>query len=138
MAGMLAATAVVTDGPVVGYALPAMRVFAITLAALVGALATLAVARSTRMRRVMPGPIITSAGVGGVAECIATAYFLVKHPTAAEHLPPIGAVNFAVVLTGCLWCPSRGVDRAGRHAAGLCRHATRSHAPVRDRWADAR
>ncbi len=122
MAGVLAATAVVTAGPVVGYALPAMRVFAVTLAALVGSLATLAVARSTRVRRVMPGPTITSAGVGGVAACIAvTAYFLVKHPTAAEHLPPIGAVTFAVVLTGCLWLaltPPRGLTTS-RLARGL-------------------
>jgi hypothetical protein len=122
MAGVVAATAVATAWPVVGYALPAMRVFAVTLAALAGAMATLAVARSIRVRQAMPGPTITGIGVAGVAACIAvTAYFLVKHPTAAEHLPPIGAVTFAVVLTACLWLaltPPHGLTTS-RLARGL-------------------
>jgi hypothetical protein len=122
VAGVLAAAAVVTAGPVVGYALPAMRVFAVTLVALVGSMATLAVARSSRVRQAMPGPTITAAGVAGVAACIAvTAYFLVKHPTVAEHLPPTAAVIFAVVLTGCLWLaltPPRGLT-TNRLARGL-------------------
>src|SRR5262249_56203219 len=76
----LAALAVVTAGMAVDYALPAMRIFAVTFVALVGALATLAVARSRRVRQAAPGPTITTAGVTGVAACIAPpAYVLLKH-----------------------------------------------------------
>lgn len=118
----LAAVAVVTSGMAVDYALPAMRVFTVTFVALVGALATLAVARSRRVRQAAPGPTITTAGVAGVAACIAvTAYFLVEHPTAAEHLSPTDAVMFAVLLAGCLWLavtPPRGLTTS-RLARGL-------------------
>jgi hypothetical protein len=109
----LAVVAAVTAQSVVGYALPAMRIFAITFIALVGALTTLAVARSRRVRQSAPGPTITAAGLTGVGACIgATAYFLVKHPAAAEHFPPVDAVVLAVALAGCLWLaltPPRGL-----------------------------
>ena len=117
--------AVVAAGPIVGYALPAMRVFAMTFVALVGAMATLAVARSRRVRQTAPGPTIATAGVAGVAACTAvTAYFLVKNPAAAEHLSPSAAVIFAVVLAGCLWLaltPPRGLtsSRLAR-VVGIC------------------
>jgi hypothetical protein len=102
--GTLAAAAVVTAGLAVGYALPALRVFAVVFVALVGASATLTVARSRRVRPTAPAPTIPAAGVVGVAASIAvTANFLVKHPAAAAHLPPTHAVLFAVVLAGCLW-----------------------------------
>lgn len=120
--GALAVAAVVTAGPAVSYALPAMQIFAVTFVALVGTLATFAVARSRLARRALPGPTIATAGVAGVAGCIAlTAYFLIKHPTAGEQLAPTTAVVFAAALAGCLWLaliPPRGLTTS-RPARGL-------------------
>jgi hypothetical protein len=102
--GALAAAAVVGAGLLAGAALPALRVFAVTFAALVGAMVTLWVARSRRLRPAAPGPAVAVAGVAGVVACIAAlAYFLVEHPTAGAELEPKGAVALAVVLAGCLW-----------------------------------
>lgn len=111
--GALTAAAVVAAGLAVGHALPALRVFAVSFVALVGAMATLGVARSNRVGQAAPGVTITTAGVAGVAACIAVvAYLLVKHPTAGADLQPKGAVAFAAVLAGCLWLalsPPRGL-----------------------------
>jgi hypothetical protein len=116
-AGALTAAAAGVAGLATGYTLPALQVFAVTFIALVGAMATLVVARSRRALLTIPGPTVTAAGVVGVAACIAlTAYFLVKHPGAAEHLSPTVAVVFAVALAGCLWLtlnPPRGLTTHG-------------------------
>jgi hypothetical protein len=102
-AGSLAGAAVVITALAVGQALPSMRVFAVTFVALAGAMATVAVSRPHPLRQAGSGALLTTTTLGGVAACIAvTAYFLVEHPTAAEHLPPATAVVFAVVLAGCL------------------------------------
>jgi hypothetical protein len=109
-AGTLAGVAVVSATLAVGQALPSMRVFAATFVALVGAMATVAVSRPRPLRLAGSGALLTTTALGGVTACIAvTAYFLVEHPTAAEHLPAATAVVFAAVLAGCmglaLWPP---------------------------------
>jgi hypothetical protein len=98
-----AATAGIT-GPVLGHLLPGLRTFAITFVLLVGAAATLTVARSRRLRVAAAGPVLTVLGLTGVAACIAgTAQALARHPLAATRFPPAAAMFFAFALTGCLW-----------------------------------
>jgi hypothetical protein len=122
VAAALSATAALAAALGVGHALPALQVFATTFVALVGALATLAVARSRRVREAAPGPTFAAAGVAGVAACIAvTAHFLLEHPTAAKHLQAAAAVAFAVSLAGSLWVvltPPRGLATS-RRARGI-------------------
>ncbi len=109
----LAVVAVVTAGQAVGQILPDMQVFTMTFVGLVGALATLGLARSPRVRPPAPGLAVTASGLTGVAACIAvTADFLVQHPMAAVHFPPAAAVFLATFLAGCLWltlAPPRGL-----------------------------
>jgi hypothetical protein len=98
----LAATAVGT-----GAVLPAGRVFALTFIGLLGGLATLAVARSRRVRPAGPGQALARLGLAGVAACLAlTIYYLAEHPTynhgLTVSLPPRTAVVLAVTLAGCL------------------------------------
>jgi hypothetical protein len=101
--GSTAAVAAIA-GEAVGFTLPALRVFAVTFVALVGAIVTLAVARSRPLREFMPWQITTVAVIVSVASGIATtAYFLVMNPLAAEHLPPIAAIWLAILLAASLW-----------------------------------
>jgi hypothetical protein len=101
---LLAAAATGTAGLATGHALPAMRIFAATFVALVGSMAILAVARSRPLGQFSAHPITTTAGLAGVAAAIAvTSYFLVEHPEAAPHFPPLDAVVLASVLAGCWW-----------------------------------
>lgn len=84
-----------------GEALPALRVFAVTFAALAGALATLTVARSGRAGLAGPGRAVFTIGLVGVAGCIAvTGYIVVGHSVA---LAPVTAVVLAAGLVACLW-----------------------------------
>ena len=84
-----------------GETLPAMRMFAVTFAALAGALATLTVARSGRARLTGPGPAVLTIGLLGVAGCVAvTGYIVVGHSVA---LAPATAVVLAAALVACLW-----------------------------------
>ncbi|MCI0587466.1 MAG: hypothetical protein L0323_11560 [Planctomycetes bacterium] len=96
-----------------GHTLPGMRFFGVLFVALVGAMATLAAARSRGVLATAPGPTLAGAGVLGVAACIAaTANFLVENPAAGEHLAPSAAAVLAAVLAGCLWLaltPPRGL-----------------------------
>jgi hypothetical protein len=102
--GALTAAGVVAAALAAGNALPAMRVFAVTFVALVGAVVTMAVARRHRARTTAPSPTIAVTGTAGVAACIAgTAYFLTNHPTAGEQLSSPAAVILAVALAGALW-----------------------------------
>jgi hypothetical protein len=119
----LATAAVIVAGPAVGHAVPGMRVFAVTFVALVGAMVTVAVARSRGIHRPTSGPTIAAAGVAGVAACIAaTGYLLASYPSAAQALGPTLAVMLAVALAGCLWLalsPPRGLasSRLARRVA---------------------
>jgi hypothetical protein len=100
----LATSATGAAGLVAGRAVPGMGVFAASFVALVGAMATMAVARSRRLHRPASGPAVAAAGVAGVAACIAaTGYMLRTEPSAAQALGPIHAIMLAVVLAGCLW-----------------------------------
>jgi hypothetical protein len=112
VAGALAVTAVAATGLATGAAAPAMRVFALTFVGLLGGLATLAVARSRRVGRAMPGLGIAGLALAGIAACLAaTIYYLTEYPTyhrahpaaTLTSLPPVTAVALAVVLAGCLW-----------------------------------
>lgn len=71
VAGTIVVAALVTTALVRGAALPAGRVFMLTLVGLVGGLATLAVARSHRVGRAGPGPAIAATALAGIAACIA-------------------------------------------------------------------
>jgi hypothetical protein len=82
-------------------------VFALTFIGLLGGLATLAVARSRRVRPAGPGPAMAGLALAGVAACLAlTIYYLAEHPTyrygLTVSLPPLTAVVLAVTLGGCL------------------------------------
>jgi hypothetical protein len=118
VAGVVVAS-VVAAGPAVGAAVPGLRVFAVSFTGLVGAMVVLAVARSPRLRLPVPAPTVLV--TGGVAAAIAvTVIFLVREPTAAQHLPPAAAVYLAAVLAGCLWIalaapPSLGTSRLAPH-----------------------
>jgi hypothetical protein len=91
-------------GSAVGAAVPGLRVFAVSLTGLVGAMVVLAVTRSRRPRLRLPVPAPTVLVTGAVAAAIAaTVSFLLREPAAAEHLPPVAAVYLAAVLAGCLW-----------------------------------
>lgn len=99
--GAGAVAAVAAAQVAVGAALPALRVFAVTFVALVGAAATLAVARSRRVRP--PGPAVAAVTLAGVAGCIAAAaYVLATHPVPSAQDPAL-QVTFAVVLAGGVW-----------------------------------
>lgn len=102
--GALASAAVVVAALAVGRVLPAMRVFAVAFSALVGAKATVGVARSRRVRRAAADPTIAAAVLIGVLTCLAViSYFLIKHSTAPEDLPPNVAVILAAVMASSLW-----------------------------------
>jgi hypothetical protein len=119
---ILAAISAAAVGPVVGYTLPAMRVFAVTFVALFGVLVTLAAARSRSVRQTMSCPTISAGGLLAVSACIAsTAYFLIKYPEAQKHLPPAAAAIIATLLVGYLWlalAPPRELTTHS-HALGL-------------------
>jgi hypothetical protein len=103
-AGVTATIAVLVAGYAVGQVMPAMRLFTETFIALVGVLATLAVARSRPARLVAAGLAVVALGLAGVAACIAlTAYVLATSPQPANALRPREAVLLAVALAGCLW-----------------------------------
>jgi hypothetical protein len=131
VAGALAVTATAATALATGAALPAGRVFALTFVGLLGGLATLALARSRRMRRAGPGAAVAGLAVVGVAGCLSfTTWYLAEYPlthsgfppTISPTLPPGTAVTLAVLLAGCLWLtlrpprwllPDRGARRFG-------------------------
>jgi hypothetical protein len=126
--GLLAVVATAATALATGAALPAGRVFAPALVGLLGGLATLTVARSRRVRRAGPGPVITGLALAGIAGCLAaTGYYLAEYPSYHQlrppgtgvSLPPVTALVLAVVLAGCLGLalrPPRWLvpDRHGR------------------------
>jgi hypothetical protein len=98
----LATAAVAATWLAVGHALPTMQGFAVMFAAFVGAMATVAVARSRRLHRPAHGPLITITGLVGVAACVAaTGYSLGADGSATLESSP--AIALAVMLAGCLW-----------------------------------
>jgi hypothetical protein len=119
-AAALAAVAVAGTGLALGAAVLPLRVFAVTFVALVGAMATLSVARSRPLRQAPPGPAVAAAGLAGVAACTAAlAYSLVEHPEAAAVMGPDGAIVLAVAMAASSWlvlAPPRGLasHRLGR------------------------
>ena len=103
---------IAATGLATGAAVPAGRVFALTFVALLGGLATLAVARSRRVGGAGPGPATAGLALAGIAGCVAaTTYYLAEYPSyhrahpaaMSVSLPPVTAVVLAVVLAGCLW-----------------------------------
>jgi hypothetical protein len=131
--GAVAATATAATALAAGAALPAGRVFAPSLVGLLGGLATLAVARSRRVRRAGPGPVVAGLALAGAAGCLAaTIYYLAEHPAydrlrrpgMEASLPPMTAVVLAAMLAGCLWLalrPPRWLlgDRLGRRSGAV-------------------
>jgi hypothetical protein len=112
VAAALAAAAVAAAALATTALVPAMRVFAVAFVALIGGLATLAVARSRRLGRVRPDLAVAAAGLAGIAGSIGyTAHYLVNYPstpriqppTTSPTLPPGTALFLATALAGCLW-----------------------------------
>jgi hypothetical protein len=95
-------TLVAAAGPAVGAVVPGLGVFAVSFVGLVGALVVLAVARSRPLRLPVPAPTLLVAG-GVTAAITLTVIFLRRDPTAANYLPPAGAVFLAAILAGCVW-----------------------------------
>jgi hypothetical protein len=122
----IAAGTVTAAGIAAGYAPPGIQVFAVTFLALLGAMVTLAVARSHPVRRLarrgVVGPIIAIAGLAGVVSCLAFAgYAVAQYPSTARLAGGTVSVILAVMLAGVLWLtlkPPR-VLGAGR-VAGWC------------------
>jgi hypothetical protein len=134
MVGILGTAAAVAGGLTMGRVLPAMQVFTITFAGLVGALATLTVARSHRPSLAAPGIAATSALLVGVAGCIAIyAYIAVKYPPAVHDPSHIFSVVFAVLLTGYLW-----LALTPPRALTTCRFASRLGAGSSGIWSRSR
>jgi hypothetical protein len=116
VAGTIVVAALVTTALATGAALPAGRVFTLTLVGLVGGLAMLTVARSGRVGGAGPGVAIAGLALAGIAACVAFAtYYLAEYPlhhrvhppATLSSLPPVTAVVLAVVLAGCLWLALR-------------------------------
>jgi hypothetical protein len=116
VAGALAVAAIAATALATGAALPAGRVFALVLVGLLGALATLTVARSRRVGRAAPVPAAAGVALAGAAACLAfTSYYLAEYPSYHQlrppgtgvSLPPVLAVLLAVLLAGCLWLALR-------------------------------
>jgi hypothetical protein len=100
----VAVLSAVSAGVAAGYALPGLGLFAVTFTALVGGIATAAVARARTLRRSVPGWALAALGAVGVAGCVvATAYYSVTYPSVAHALAPVHALVFAAVLAACLW-----------------------------------
>ena len=79
--GALAVVATTAAALATGAALPAGRVFAMTLVGLLGGLATLTVARSRRVGRAGPGLGVAGLALAGVAGCVAfTTWYLAEYP----------------------------------------------------------
>src|SRR5262249_18003975 len=98
--GVAAATTAVA-GSAAGAAGPGVGGFAAGFTRLVGAMVILAVARPRRLWPPVPVPAVLV--TGGVAASITmTVIFLLREPSAAEHLPPAAAVFLAAALAGCL------------------------------------
>jgi hypothetical protein len=116
VAGALAVAATAAAALATGAALPAGRVFALTFVGLLGGLATLTLARSHRLRRPGPGPVVTGLALAGIAGCLGfTTWYLAEYPltpsgyppTIAPTLPPGTAVALAALLAGGLWLALR-------------------------------
>jgi hypothetical protein len=116
VAGTIVVAALVTTALATGAALPAGRVFTLTLVGLVGGLAMLTVARSGRVGGAGPGVAIAGLALAGIAACVAFAtYYLAEYPlhhrvhppATLSSLPPVTAVVLAVSLAGCLWLALR-------------------------------
>jgi hypothetical protein len=116
VAGTIVVAALVATALATGAALPAGRVFTLTLVGLVGGLAMLTVARSGRVGGAGPGAAIAGLALAGIAARVAfTTYYLAEYPmhhrvhppATLSSLPPVTAVVLAVVLAGCLWLALR-------------------------------
>jgi hypothetical protein len=112
VAAALAAAAVAAAALAATALVPAMRVFAVAFVALIGGLATLAVARSRRVGRARPNLAVAATGLAGIAGSIGyTTHYLVHYPstprshppTTSLTLPPGTALFLATALAGCLW-----------------------------------
>ncbi|MGP4008348.1 hypothetical protein [Streptomyces sp. 4N124] len=102
-AGVLTVWAVLAVDLAVGQTLPAMRLFAVTFAALVGALVALALARGRRVGMPVSGPAVTAVGLAGVVASVAlTAHVLARSPAHEGVLSAAHAVVLSVFLAGCL------------------------------------
>ena len=112
VAGALAVAAIAATALATAAALPEGRVVALVFVGLVGALATLTVARSRRVGRAAPVPAVAGLALAGAAACLAfTIYYLAEYPSYHQLRPPGTGVSLppvlAVLLAGCLWLALR-------------------------------
>ncbi|SNT63367.1 hypothetical protein SAMN05421812_11575 [Asanoa hainanensis] len=117
---LVAALAVAAPIVAARVAAPGLGVFAVTLGALLGALAVLAVGRARRVRLAVPVPTVLVAG-GVVAAVTATVVLLVREPSVADQLSPTRAVALAVLLAACLWAAvaTTGPNRLAPHLGAV-------------------
>ena len=104
---------------VVGAAVPGLGFFATCFVALVGAMVVLGIARAGRVRVTVAALLVT---IAVVASVVATATFLLQHPTAADGLQSASAAILAASLACCLWlavAPPRRLDTTSRVAPNV-------------------
>ncbi len=107
-----AVAAVAAAHTAVGAVLPGLGFFAASFVAFVGVMAVLTTARARAVRpRVAAATVLVICAVA--ASVVATAAFLLQHPSAAEGLTPARAGILAVALAGCLWLAAAPPLRLG-------------------------
>jgi hypothetical protein len=95
---------VATTYVLIGYALPAMQVFAAWFIAFISLIIMQATASSQKTPPIRSTTLVNLAGALAVGACVlVTGYFLVKNPTAVEYFPTYVAAIFAALLAACMW-----------------------------------
>ena len=104
VAGSISATAVVAIWLASGSLTPSMMVFVVTLAAVIGAMTTVTIARGGLSYDREPVHPISLIGVAAVVASVwLTGTFLVEFPEAEEQFSTVGAVVLAVGLASIMW-----------------------------------
>jgi hypothetical protein len=104
VAGLIAAAAVVAIWFASGVLTPSLRVLVVTLAALIGLMTTMAVARGWLRRDKEPIHPISVIGIAAVVASVwLTGAFLARFPEAEEQFSTSGAVVLAIGMASIVW-----------------------------------
>ncbi len=91
-------------GPILASAAPEMRLFGLAFLGLIGAAATLVVARRHAPGVLQAQPLTLLAVAVGILACVGmTAYFLEMNPESSESFTLGPAIRLAVILAVCFW-----------------------------------
>jgi hypothetical protein len=109
VAGLIAAAAMVAIWVASGVLTPSLQVLVVTLAALIGIMITLAMARGWLRRAREPIHPISVIGIAAVVASVwLTGAFLARFPEAGEQYSTTGAVVLAIGLASVVWlCGAR-------------------------------